>query len=1198
MNRRWLLRAGWVVLGLGLAWALWCALAWWALPPLLKSEARTRLSAALGRTVTIGQVRIDPNALALEVDDLAVAAVESGRPPQLQLPRLFVDLGVASLWRRAVVIDRLELDGLRIAVLRRGRWQSDIDDLIERWSAPAPRPAGESRPRLVLRDARIRDAQLVLDDPAARTSHRIDALDFSLPLLSTLPDDADRPVAATLALQLDGAPVRISGEGTPWASPRRAGAKIAVDGLDLARLAADLDAALPLRLRSGKLSASLALQLTQTPGAEVALDLQGDAGIADLALQYPSGAAALGWRALRVQAASVQPLAHRVHLTQVRVDGLTMPVVRDRAGALNLATLARGGAGQAAAPGTPWQVDVDEVRFAGATVGWRDATTSPAAAFDLAVEQLRLQRLRWPMAAPATVQASAQLRQAGGKEAGRLAIDGEAGLDRAALKFTLDALALPAFQPYAEAWLKPAIDAGSAAAHGRIDWSASGGLRLAVADARVDQVAIGGAGWRQLSLQGLALDLGARQAKLASLRLVEPRFALARDRNGRLNLDRWIRPALAPQPVPAARAAAGSPAARATAKPAPWQWQVDQVQVAGGHFAFDDALAGTGAPLKVRADDLVLRARALRWPLPRGAPVAKLHAGSSLTVAAGPGGAKGTGRWTLDGSLRLAPLGFDGRLQADRLPLAALAGYAALPPDLRLVSADAGWRGTLALHESKRGWRVAAAGDAKVDGLRVVEQGAAAATGDDDLLRWRTLAANGLKLQLAPGERPAVAIGELSLTGVDAHLVVSPQGQLNLATIAATGKAPPAQPEPAAAAAPGGAQPGWPVDLEIDLTRLVDGRIDFEDHFIRPNYRAELSALNGQLGKFDSRSAAMAPIVLGGTVAGSGQLQISGELNPTAHPLALNLRARATDIDLSPLSPYAGKYAGYGISGGKLSVDLAYRIDPDGRLEATNRVVLNRLIFGEPVDSPDAIKLPVRFIVSLLQDRNGVIDFDLPISGSIDAPDFSLGPVIFRLLLKKLGQAVTSPFAAITGSDAGAPGTIEFIPGTTTFAPAATAALDQLAAALADRPALTLDIAGTAVAAVDRDAWRRAVLDARLAALAHPGTPAAGAPPPEGEARAQLLRRLYRQTPLPDKPRNLIGLASDIPPEKMQALLLAAIPAGDDQMRELALQRALAVRAGLIERGLAAERLFVTQPVIEPGSTGSAPQARLTLVAK
>ncbi len=1195
MTRRWLRRIGWLLLGLAVLWALWCALAWWALPPLLKTQAEARLSAELGRAVTIGRIRIDPNALSLEVDDLAVAAVEPGRPAQLLLPRFFIDLGAASLWRRAVVIDRLEIDRLQITLLRRGRWQLDIDDLIKRWLAPAPQPSQSSLPRLVLRGVQIRDAQLVLDDQVARTSHRIDALDFSLPELSTLPGDADRPIAASLALRLDGSAVRVAGDGTPWASPRRADWKIEIDAFDLARIAADIDPILPLRLRSGRLSASLGVHLMQTPGAEPALDLQGQVGVAGLALQYPDGAPALGWRDLGVQIASVQPLARRVRLQQVKVDGLTVPVVRDRAGTLNLAALAGGGAAPTSPPGAPWQIDVDELRFDGATVGWRDATTSPAAALDLAATQVRLEQLRWPMAEPVRVQASAQLRHAGGQAAGRVEVDGEAGLDRAALKFTLDAIALPALRLYAAQWVKPTIDAGSAAAKGQIDWSASSGLRLAQTDATLEGVSIGGAGWRQLAVQGLALDFGARQAKAASVRLVDPRFALARDREGRFDLDRWLAPAAAPK----AEAAAPKPSSRAAAKPAPWQAQIDRIELAGGRIEFNDALAGAApdAPLKIRADDLTLRARNLRWPMPRGAPAVRLHAGSSLSVAAGPGGAKGTGRWTLDGNLKLAPLGFGGRLQVERLPLAALSGYAPLPPDLRLVDAAAGWRGTLAVQESKQGWQASVAGDAQIDDLRVAERGADAATGAD-LLRWRTLAADGLKLHLAPHERPQVAIGELSLAGVDAHLVVSPQGRLNLATVAATGAAPPAPAEPSPAPAPGSAQPRWPFDLEIGSTRLVDARIDFEDHFIRPNYRAELSALNGQLGKFSSDSSEMAPIVLGGTVAGSGKLQVSGELNPTAHPLALNLRARATDIDLPPLSPYSGKYAGYGISGGKLSVDLAYRIDPDGRLQATNRVVLDRLTFGEPVESPDAIKLPVRFIVSLLQDRNGVIDFELPISGSIDSPDFSVGPVIFDLLLKKLGQAVASPFAAITGSDADHPGVIEFVPGSTAFAPSAAAALDKLAAALADRPALTLDVTGSAAPAVDRDAWRRAELDSRIAALAHPGASAANAAPPEGEARERALRRLYRETPLPDKPRNLIGLAKDIPPEQMRALLLAAIPAGDDVMRELALQRALAVRAALIARGLAAERLFVAQPEVAGDSAGAAPQARLTLVAK
>ncbi len=74
------------------------------------------------------------------------------------------------------------------------------------------------------------------------------------------------------------------------------------------------------------------------------------------------------------------------------------------------------------------------------------------------------------------------------------------------------------------------------------------------------------------------------------------------------------------------------------------------------------------------------------------------------------------------------------------------------------------------------------------------------------------------------------------------------------------------------------------------------------------------------------------------------------------------------------------KYAGHSIERGKLSVDVTYKVLPNGQLTAGNRIVLNQLTFGEPVaGAPNS--LPVRLAAALLADRRGVIDLDLPISG-------------------------------------------------------------------------------------------------------------------------------------------------------------------------------------------------------------------------
>src|SRR4029079_6911446 len=120
---------------------------------------------------------------------------------------------------------------------------------------------------------------------------------------------------------------------------------------------------------------------------------------------------------------------------------------------------------------------------------------------------------------------------------------------------------------------------------------------------------------------------------------------------------------------------------------------------------------------------------------------------------------------------------------------------------------------------------------------------------------------------------------------------------------------------------------------------------------------------------------------------------------------------KARDVDLPPLTPYSVKYAGYGIEKGKLTFDVHYKIE-DRKLTATNRLVLDQLTFNrERIDSPTATKLPVLLAVSLLQDRNGVIDINLPVAGSLDDPQFSVGGLIIRVIVNLLTKAVTAPFA-------------------------------------------------------------------------------------------------------------------------------------------------------------------------------------------
>jgi hypothetical protein len=378
----------------------------------------------------------------------------------------------------------------------------------------------------------------------------------------------------------------------------------------------------------------------------------------------------------------------------------------------------------------------------------------------------------------------------------------------------------------------------------------------------------------------------------------------------------------------------------------------------------------------------------------------------------------------------------------------------------------------------------------------------------------------------------------------------------------------------------------------------------FSDRFIQPNYSADLTQLTGKLSQFSSQPrngvVQLADLELRGRAEGTASLEITGKLNPLAKPLALDIQGRVRDLELPPLSPYAIKYAGYGIERGKLSVDVNYTIKPDGQLTASNKLVLNQLSFGEKVEgAPNS--LPVKLAVALLADRNGVIDLNLPISGSLNDPQFSIGPVIWKVLTNLVVKALTSPFSLLANAFGGGDelSAVVFPAGVATLTSEAKQGLDKVAKALTERTALKMTVVGTASLEAERDALKKDRLTALLLTEKRRRTVVAGqdattvvaVSPTEA---ADLLKEVYKRADM-TKPRNVVGMAKDLPTADMQALLLANISVNEDSMRALALARGVVVRDYLAARNLPTDRLFVGAAKIVAPSADWQPRADLTL---
>ena len=154
-------------------------------------------------------------------------------------------------------------------------------------------------------------------------------------------------------------------------------------------------------------------------------------------------------------------------------------------------------------------------------------------------------------------------------------------------------------------------------------------------------------------------------------------------------------------------------------------------------------------------------------------------------------------------------------------------------------------------------------------------------------------------------------------------------------------------------------------------------------------------------------------------------MSIKGKLTPFDPLNSLDIATRFKNVELTTITPYSGKFAGYRIRKGRLNLDLHYRIEK-GQLNADNKVLVENLQLGERVDSPDAVDLPIRLAVALLKDTQGRIALELPVKGDLNNPEFSVMPIVWQTLRNLVLRTAQAPFKFIAGlvggSDADAAG--------------------------------------------------------------------------------------------------------------------------------------------------------------------------------
>ena len=857
-----------------------------------------------------------------------------------------------------------------------------------------------------------------------------------------------------------------------------------------------------------------------------------------------------------------------LHLTDVRLDQPRVDLRIAKGGAVNLAGLWRSDPAAATAaptptpeqPSQPFPVHIERIALVGGQLHYLDAqgaqpvevTFTP---LDAQLQDFRTRSSATPgqLALTATTPQGGQLTWKGSLDLEPLRSEGD---------LTLQDVSLAPWWPYVRNQLPLALAKGrlEASTHYRLDLTKTLQLQLSQGRLALDDVAVQAVGaepkasFKHFAAEGLALDLQKREVSIARLRGNGLDAWGNREKDGSLDWQKLFPRSDAPSSGPA------------------WRVQLKDVQLSDNQLHLVDRVPPDPASLYFSGLDLALKDFDSQGDKPFGL---------DLKTTLGD-----RGRITVDGQLALDPLQGNFAVSIADLNLRQAQPY--LSPYLRLEIRGGQLAGRLKV--------ALAAGDPldlRVSGNAQITQVHLLDTlHQQDFMRWQLLDLQGISFDL--GKR--LVIDKIDLEKPYGTLVINQDLSNNFSALLV--------PQPKTDSK----DPAPPMQIRIGGVNIKDGSADFADNSLKPGFATNIQSLEGGIGTLDTAASKPADIHLSGKVDRFAPVEIKGRLDPLDPWQQLDVTAYFRQVELTTLSPYTGKFAGYAVRKGRLDLDLQYRID-DGKLQAQNHVVLDQLELGDRVDSKDAVDLPLRLAVALLKDSHGRIDLRLPVAGNLDDPNFSVMPVVWQTLRNLLSRAVQAPFRMLAGLVGGHEANldaIDFAPGSSSLSAQARSDLDKLAAALRQRPQLTVEVEGHANAASDGRALAASQLEKDFQTqyfnlLQRRGDKVPADPSQlqvPADMRAPLLEGLYRLRLQAQPPQEWDSLDDATRTARLRQAVLEAWSGNDGLLRSLAQQRASAIKTYLVDTAkLDAQRVYLLDVSTQPKSGESPTAAQLQLGA-
>jgi hypothetical protein len=1073
--KQWLLKKPTkIVLGVYVFYVLFSFI---AVNPLAKQLVPWIANKQLASQASVEQVRFNPFIFKVEIDKFRLSNLQG--KPLAGFDKLRVDLELSGIFKWAWKLKEINLQAPKGAIAIDANGKLNWDDLIAKLNEDKS-PASDSIPRVVIQRLVIQQGQILYKD-ANRTKPfqaNLTPLNFELDGFSTLPADRGDYLIAAKFADHGGT---LKWKGNMGVNPVASKGDIALEGVSIASFMQVLkDSALPFKLQQGKLLAHFAYDFTM-PNDQPKVVLSNMLLDVKALAATNSQATTIGLAQLTAtlpQLTFEQNTQAQLQFAQLAITGSDLRVQQGEKTLFVLPNVA--------------------VQDIGLDLSKHEATIGQV---QLQQGSISAMRGRDGVVDWQTAFATAEV-----ENTEESSPDEAASAETAPFSVNVANVLLQDWKLNVEdqSFTQPLsldvqdIDIGFSVSNPEGQWSIQQlqtQLNTIVLKSTTTKKPL--ATLNQVQLSEGEIGIGKQQVNIQSIVATGLKTELIQPNIGALNWQTILE-----RKAPAPTKTASNNTSKKADQP-DWALNLDKLALNNSQLHIEDQTPNQ--PVLLDIEKLGLELRNLSLQMTKPVPVK-----ASFSIKQG-------GRFETHGTLTPAPFKSMLNLQLKDAAFKPFAPYLNQQAKLELASGTANIQGKVSMQQQKA-FNLNFVGGFSVQQLALNEE-----TTNAPFLTWQQLASDDLTLSLSPNR---LHIGALKVQQPTGKFIIYADKTTNISRIlrSSDNTTPPAEtlptntvqtktsntpiktgllqsaaipsqssatnnktlevntPDKAAPANTANSNEAFPVNIET--TRIQDAALEFADLSLTPQFGTKIHSLTGVINSISTNPEATAQLELDGKVDEYGVAKIRGSLQPFQATQFTDVKLAFTNLEMNRLTPYSGKFAGRRIDSGKLSVDLEYKIK-QRQLAGENKFVINKLQLGERVDSQDAADLPLDLAIAILEDSDGVIDLDLPISGSLDDPQFSYGSIVWKAIKNVLTKIVTSPFRAL-GKLFGGSGenvdAIVFEAGEATLAPPEQEKLKAVSQALSKRQGLALTVTPSYDLALDSRAIQEQTLRQKVAA--------------------------------------------------------------------------------------------------------------------